>query len=249
MSRAVAVALLCLASAAGAEEATELEAGFTRERLTRGLPDWKSVSLEAVRQYHARAALYGSVRQSERFGERDAQLGGGGYLPLGASWTAQAEALYSPEHQVLPHSSLFAGLSRTLAGGWGASAGLRRNEYTRTAAHVLSLGAERYWDQWRAAYTLYSGRPEGSGSATAHRFQVDRYYAERSSVGASFVTGREVENTGPLGGILTSEVTGAELYARHWLTTHWALSAAALMHKQGDLYERRGVRLGIRYRF
>lgn len=238
-----------LASSGPVQGATEVEAGLARERLDHGLPAWKAATLDAAHELRPRTTVYGTLREIERFGQRDTQLGGGGYLPLGSSWIVQGEALFSSEHHVLPESSVFAGAAATLGGGWIANAGLRRNEYTSTGARVVSLGLERYWGNWRGAYTIYSGRPDGAGSASAHRFQVDRYYAGRSSVGASFVTGREVENTGPALGVLTSDVTALELGARHWLSPRWALSAGALVHRQGDLYERRGVRLGLRHRF
>lgn len=240
---------LLAAAGARAEPATEVEAGLTRERLTNDLPDWSSVYLEGTYTRAPGDAFYGVLRQTERFDRKDTQIGGGLYAPLASRWIAQAEALYSGEHRVLPQYSLFGGLAYRLDRGWNVAAGARRNEYTASHAHVLSLGVERYFGAWRAAYTFYLGMPEGAGSASAHRGQLDYYYAERSSVGASFVTGREVENAGPAGGVLTSDVREVALAARHWLTPAWAVGGEAWSHKQGQLYRRDGLRLGVRYRF
>jgi hypothetical protein len=44
-------------------------------------------------------------------------------------------------------------------------------------------------------------------------------------------------------------VDNLTLIGRHWLGKSWALSYELLAHEQGDLYRRRGLRLGVRYGF
>ena len=79
--------------------------------------------------------------------------------------------------------------------------------------------------------------------------RLDRYYAERSSIGVAFTTGKEAENVGPPLGIVTTEVDSISLLGRHWLDARWAVTYELLAHEQGDLYRRRGLRLGVRYGF
>ena len=83
--------------------------------------------------------------------------------------------------------------------GFSFSQFLKKYPEQRVGVINLLIGnVERYWGRWRAGYTLYNGRPEGSGSATSHRVSLDRYYdGERSRVGVSGAWGREVENQGP----------------------------------------------------
>lgn len=251
---AYAAALVLNAACAGtvlAQEVTawsELEAGFSRERLSTGFADWESRTLFGAHQFRPRHVAYAQLRETERFALRDTEIAAGLYYPL-ASWTMLLEASRSPQHRVLPSHSLFAELHRSFAAGWGASAGWRHSEFTRSSADVFVLGAERYWDSWRGAYTLYLGKPEGAGSAAAHRFQLDRYYSSRSSVGISATTGREVENLGPPAGLISSEVRGFALAGRHWFAPDWAASYELLSHEQGSLYRRKGLRLGVRHRF
>jgi YaiO family outer membrane protein len=240
-------ALVALGRAAGG--ATEIEAGYSRETLTNGLPDWKRAYLEAAHHFGARSTLYGLLQETERFSLRDTQTTAGLYFPLGTSWTGLAEAGYSSQHQVLPRSTVYAQLLRSFGAGWNAFAGLRHNEFTAEASDVFTLGAERYWSAWRGAYTLYVGRPEGASSASSHRFDLDRYYGERSSIGLMFVTGRELESVGPPVGLISSDVRAVSLIGRHWISPAWALSYELGAHEQGDLYTRRGGRLGLRYRF
>ena len=228
---------------------SEVELGASRERLSGGRPDWTGLSLEGVHRFAPRQTLYGGVRETERFGLRDTEIWAGYYHPLAPTWTALVEASASGEHRVLAKHSLFGQLSKQLPGGWGLSAGLRHSEFTRSGVNVLVLGAERYWGNFRAGYNLYAGRPEGAQTGVAHRFSLNYYYGEGSTVGISATAGREVENAGPPTGIITTDVRNLTLTGRYWMTPDWALSWDLVAHEQGSLYRRQGFRLGLRHRF
>jgi YaiO family outer membrane protein len=228
---------------------SEIELGATHESLNKGLPDWRSIYLEGAHYIADRQTLYGGIRRSERFDKYDTEEWIGYYHPLAPTWTLLFEGSLSEQHQVLPKGSAFAQIAKQLPYAWGLNLGLRRSEYTTSGVTMLVAGAERYWGDWRGAYTLYSGRPDGGPSAEAHRFQLTRYYGERSYIGASYTFGREVENIGPPVGILTSDVRDLTINGRHWLTRDWALSWDLVAHEQGTLYRREGFRLGLRYRF
>jgi YaiO family outer membrane protein len=242
-------ALLALALVTSPAWALEMEGGFTKETLTNGKPDWKSIYLEAAHDFAKRQTLYGGVRETERFDFHDTEFAAGYYHPLTERFTAQVEASRSPSHNVLPENALFAAGSWELSKGWVASGGVRYNEYTDNDSRVLSAGIERYFGSYRAFYALYNGKPQGGPSASAQRLGLDFYYGEKSRVGAAVIWGREVEYVGPPTGIITSDVRAVSVYGRHWLTRAWAVSWEALRHQQGDLYTRSGVRLGLRHLF
>lgn len=228
---------------------TEAEIGFTRETLTNNLPDWKSVYFEAVHRIRDRHTLYGGLRETERFGLNDTEVHGGLYYPLSTTWTSLVESSVSPTHRVLPRYSLFGQLQKSLPGGWGVGLGLRHSEYSQIGANLVSLLAERYWANFRGAYTLYSGRPEGASSASSHRFQLSYYYDDRSNIGLSYSIGREVENVGPPRGVISSDVRNLTLSGSHWFRPNWALTYDLFKQEQGTLYRRQGLRLGIRLSF
>lgn len=244
------LAALLLALLGRAAAALELEAGTTHERLTNDRPDWNSLYLEAAHDLAPRRTLYGWVREVERFDLRDSELAAGYYHPFDPSWTALVEASYSPDHNVLAEASALGQLSWAGGGGWVLSGGARFSRYTENGTRLLTAGVERYFAVYRAAYTLYNGKPEGAGSASSHRLAFDHYYfGERSRVGVAVTWGREVENVGPPSGIITSDVRALNLVGRHWLTSSWALSWELGTHEQGDLYRRTGGKLGLRHRF
>ena len=228
---------------------SEIELGAFKERLSGGRADWNSVYLEGAHYIAERQTLVGGLRMTERFGLHDDEQWIGYYHPLAPTWTALVEASVSEQHRVLPKHSVFGQLAKQLPGGWSLSLGLRRSEYNLGAVDVVSAGVERYWGNFRAAYTLYSGRPAGGPSGQAHRFQLNYYYGERSSVGAAVTAGREVENIGPPAGILITDVRNLTINGRHWMTPQWGWSWDLFAHEQGDLYRRQGFRIGLRHRF
>jgi len=252
MRKLFAVLMMFFALTAKAQEAfLDAEAGATYENLSNGRDAWKSVYLEAARQFARRQTLYGYARETERFGFRDSEVMASYSHPFGAL-TALVEGTYSSDHNVLAHDSIYGQLAWAFGNtGWVASGGLRHSEYTTSNVNMLVGNVERYWSSFRAGYTVYNGRPEGAGSATAQRLSMDHYYGgdDRSRIGVSVAWGREVENQGPPAGIITSDIRDVTLTGRHWLSNSWAVSWDAWWHEQGDLYTRTGGRLGLRYRF
>ncbi len=249
---AVFAALLAL-QAWGAEgltyPRTEIALDYSHESLTNNGLNWNLAQLDLSRQIADRYTIYGSLREIHRFGLKDTDGTAGFYAPLSATWTSLLEVGVSPSHHVSPKYSLFAQLHKTLGNGWGVEAGVRHSEYERSTVDVISATAERYWGNWRGAYTLYTGRPQGAAAGAAHRLQLTCYYNERNSIGVSYTTGREMENIGPPTGVRATDVKDWTINGRHWLSNAWGLTYELASHQQGTLYRRQGLRLGVRYSF
>ncbi len=227
---------------------SELELGLTGDNLTNGFAGWRSIYLEGLHRYGERNVIYGTLRETQRFGLYDSEAQGGFYYPLADTWTSLVEASVSPSRNVLPKFSVLGQLQKKLDYGWNLQAGIRHSEYTTLNANIGIFTVERYWSNFRGAYSLYLGRPEGGSSSSSHVLALDYYYGERNFIGVSVNDGREVAGLGPLG-VITSEVRGFVLRGRHWITPDWAVSFEALHQEQGSLYIRQGVRVGLRRAF
>lgn len=242
-------ALLIVAAPALAQpERSELEAGIAHENLDKGRADWESIYLYGSHKFAQRKVAYGGLRGTRRFDKDDAEALGGFYYPLGETWTGILEASVSPTHEILPKWTLFGQVEKQLGAGWGIHLGLRHSEFNDTGSNVGALTLERYFGNYRAAYSAYLGMPEGGGSAVTHRVALNRYYGDRNSVGISYITGKEVENVNSIG-VVTTDVESVVLSGVHWFAPRWAVSFDLLVHEQGDLYTRQGVRLGLRHLF
>jgi YaiO family outer membrane protein len=249
-------ALLALGAAVPAALAegprTEIEAWTGREKLTRGYSPWTDTGVALEHRTGARQFFGARLRETERFDARDREAGLAAYQPLGAGWAASLDFTASDTHRVLARRALLGQVERSFGAGWGAQLGLKRSRYVSElgsdTAELRLLTVERYVGDHRIAYTFYSGRLEEGGSAPSHRVQWSVYLAERSSLGVSAASGREVESVAP-GTLVSTDVRNLSVFGRYAFHRDWAASAEASSHRQGDLYRRNGLRLGLRYGF
>jgi YaiO family outer membrane protein len=228
----------------------EVQMNFSVERLTRNLGAWRSASLYVQRTFGNKQIVWANYRVSERRQTRDQEFIFGTYKPFAKKWAFTAEAMYSPTRQYVGKFSVMGEAEKIFKKGFVAHFGGRFTKYTIVNA-VTGYGVvEKYWGSNRAAYTLYVTKLSNAGTAPTHRIQYNRYYGERvNSIGAAVSFGREHENLFPEIGILRNDTWSVSLSARHWLTDKFGLNVDGTIHRQGNLYYRRGLSFGIRYRF
>lgn len=243
------VPLVSQASDMSHGKASEIELGFSRDALDKGYANWDSFYLDGAHRFGERHSVYGKLRETQRYSLHDREISGGYYHPFGETWTILVEASASSDHKVLPKNSLFGQLQKAFEGGWNVQAGLRRSQYAAASTGLMVLTGERYLGSYRAAYTFYLGKPQGAGAAPSHMGQLSYYYAERSFLTLSLAKGRQVENLGIGPGVLTTDVTSTSLSGLHWLASGWGVSYETIAERQGNLYSRKGIRLGLRHAF
>jgi len=244
----VAAACIFATTCSAQEESTEVELKATRDTLGRSYTDWSSAEALLSHRFKDGSSVYGSVRETRRFSLDDDELRAGGYLPLSEDWSALVEGSESASHKVLARWSVLAQLQRRLGDGWDVQAGLRHTEYDVAITNLTILTVERYWRDYRAAFTACAGNLEGTGTFPSGRVQFDYYYGDNNRIGFSFGAGREAENVGSAG-VLVSKVRDAALIGTHWLNRAWAITYATTLHRQDEIYMRHGIELGLRYRF
>jgi YaiO family outer membrane protein len=229
--------------------ANEIEAGLSHDKLDNGYANWDSIYLDVSHRIGERHSVYGELRETERFNLRDREISAGYCHPLSETWTGLIEASASPDHNILAKNSLFAQLQKALDSGWGVHGGLRHSQYDTGSTDLMILTGERYWGNYRGAYTFYLGKPQDAGAASSHKGQFSYYYDERNYLAFGISAGRQVESLGSGLGVLTTEVINASFSGRHWLDSGWGISYEAIIERQGDLYTRKGIRFGLRHAF
>ncbi len=230
-----------------ASKRSEAELGFSYERLTKDFSDWLSLHVEASKAFDARTSLHASFRETERFSLKDQELTAGLRFPFGRTWAGFVEGGVSPSHQVLPKWSVVGQVERLFEIGWVVYAGLRHTEFPAAATSSAIATIETYWGSNRASYSFYLNRVEGGGSSASHVLQSSYYYDYFSSLNLTFSIGRELENIPPSGGVLSTHVRSLAFFGRHWFANRWAISYEIRVHEQGDIYTRKGARIGLRY--
>jgi YaiO family outer membrane protein len=226
----------------------EVGAEISYDSLSDGFAPWRSGTLSVSRRTEAGQAVFGSYRETSRFGLRDRDVTAGFRRTLGKRWAVQSEAGFSETHRVLPKWTAQAQLEHIFGRGWVAQGSFRHSAYNADRTNLGAASIERYFGRYRAGYTLYVGASRAAGVSAAHRVAGDYYYGERSSVGVSLAAGRELVNLGGARGILRTAAVGASVNGRHWFTPRWGVSWDLGLHRQGDIYTRRGLVFGVRYR-
>lgn len=232
----------------------EIEGGFSYESLNNNFDAWRSLYLEISKRFDTRTSLYGTIRQTQRFSLRDHDISLGTYFPLSEDWIGVCEGSLSPSHRVLPQWSFMAQVQHMFDGGMLVHLGLRHVTFTRdttnTNVNTALFTVERYWAQYRVSYTLYLSHVSAGGVVMGHRIWGSLYYDDdRSAVNLAFSIGKEIENLGPIAGVVSSTVRAVTLFGKHLISKEWACAYEFNLHEQGTFYTRKGLRIGIRYHF
>ncbi len=234
------------------EKQPKYEAQFhiTQESLTKGLGSWRFASFYMERRFKNHQIVWGTYRVSSRNAVRDQEFSGGIYKKIGGKWAAMTEIMFSPTHKYVGKFSIMGEVERPIGRGFVGHGGVRFTKYDSIKATSVYGMLEKYWGNNRAAYTIYLSNLSNAGSAPSHRVQLTRYFGEDlNSVSGTFAFGREHENLGPQIGILRNDTWSVGISGRYWLTKRIGLNVDGLLHRQGDLYYRRGMNIGLRYRF
>ncbi len=253
--RRVAAVLLGLAAIGVSHVAVAgplaVEAAVTSEQLSGGRADWRAHELLALWRGPLDWSAGAAVRHTERFGLDDLQVEGSAAWRIAPRWRLEAELAHSGTHRVLPQWRLRSRAWLLDVGGWNLAAGLGRTLYRSAGTQgssVVELQAERYAGDFRFAWVGSTTRLDAGGSGAAHQWRLDWYRDERVSAGLLLATGRELENR-PGAGVLAVRVRTAALTAAWRATPEWSLTGELAAHRVGDLYERNGLRLGLRRQF
>lgn len=231
------------------ESKYEVQVHFTQESLTRDLGTWRFASFYIERRFK-KQIVWGTYRVSSRNSVRDQEFIGGTYRKFGKKWAAMTEAMFSPTHKYVGKFSVMGEVERPLGKGFVGHVGSRFTAYDTVKATSVYGMMEKYWGNNRAAYTYYLTNLSNAGTAPTHRVQYTRYIGEDlNSISGTVAFGREHENLGPQLGILRNNTWSVGVSGRYWLTKKIGLNVDGLVHRQGDLYYRRGVNVGIRFRF
>lgn len=243
------VALILLAAAfasAGAHAQTSVGLNVAADHLSNGTPDWHESSVQLQHQYGPRHLAGVALAQTERFGLRDHQISGMLTVPLGSAVVATADASISNTHRVLAHNAVGAALQYEFAPAWLVHGGARSTDYDAVRVNQGLLMLEHYV----ASFGFAAGwRPARAFDTTAHggELRASYYYGDKNSAGIVLAGGKEAANIA--GNVTLTSLRSATVVGRHWLNRNWMLNYSVGHTRQGDLYTRNGLSLGLQYTF
>ena len=226
----------------------EAELSARYDLLDNGYEDQQTLRLDLVSTRSGHTTYYGSLIREQRFGLADHAVELGAAFPLNSRWSAYTEVGFAQPPDFRPTAFVEAGAERRFALGLGLRAGYRRSFYDTRWVDRLALTTDRYWGAYRGAYTLNMTWLETTDLALAHSVSLTRYYGDRSFWGGRAALGEEKE-LDTRRRVLVTQTASIGLFGRHWYRPRWALGWDFDVSRQGDLYNRFGVRLGIRHAY
>jgi YaiO family outer membrane protein len=225
------------------------EAGGSWGNLTNGYGEWHS--LYAAGEWKAgRRADYASFTEATRNGVTDLIYFAGVVFPASRQTIFTLEGSFSSTHAFSPENTLYASLDHRLAQGWGYQLGAKHLTYPALQGDVESVGADRYFGHYRAAYQgSFVTLSNVAGLAVNNRLTLTRYYGRNDEHSTSLVvsSGRDVENVN--GTVAVYPIFEVDLAGRYWVSKRFALAYDLFTLRQGALYHQNGFQIGLRERF
>lgn len=219
---------------------------FARENLSDGLPDWTESGISVRHDIATRHLFEFAAVETERFDLDDTQFNALYSFPINAKLTATIDGNTSPTHRVLPKNMLGGTLQYEFARAWLFHGGARTTRYDDVRVNQGVLMLEHYFSSYS---WLLGWRPTRAFDTTAHVIEArgTYYYGDKSSVTLLASDGKEASSIGT--DVVLTKVNAVALIGHHWLNNRWAINYAASYTRQGDLYERSGIDIGVQYNF
>ncbi len=226
----------------------QVETGGSWANLTNGYGEWHSV--HATGEWKAgRHGDYVTFTEATRNGVTDPIYLAGAVFPASKQTILSLEGSFSPTHTFSPASTLAASFDHRLARGWGYQLGASHVTYPSLEADIESLGADRYFGHYRAAYQVSLVTLSNvAGLAMNQKLTLARFYGPDDEHSTSLVVsaGRDVENVN--GVVAVYPLYEIDLAGRYWLSRRVALVYDLFTLRQGALYHQTGLQVGIRER-
>ena len=221
--------------------------GASHEDLDNGLPNWSHQFVELIRETEDDLRLGFRLNRDVRNDTADVTLGLNAEHVWSSGWFGGIDIGFSGNPHFQPKTAYSGHLGRPLGDGWVADLRYRRREYLAATVDSFIGTIEKYYGDFRFAYSPGLSRLDGSPSFANHTMTVNWYYDEDSNIGITMNTGTEAESIGN-GQVLVTDVKGMLLSGRRPLNQRFALQWWLGYHEQGDLYRRRFLGLAVSIR-
>lgn len=225
-----------------------VQASYGRDELTNNRAPWEMTSLSFFIRNPDKHFAHLQLDQVERFDLNDWQIGGSYAVPFAQSWYLYAGATYSPTHEVIANRMLEAKVSKNISNGTNLHVGVSHAKYSETDNQQIYLTGEYYWSDYRASYTYRLIDVKNAGTGSNNNIQINKYYGSASFIGAVYATGEDVEYNGTANPPI-SDVLTLSIYGSHVFQPRWSLIYSLTYHQQGELYNRHGFTLGLKFDF
>lgn len=223
-----------------------LELAHSQDKLSGDYQDWRSNQLNVFLSLPQKDSLAIELNRTQRFGLQDSSAYLNYTRPMQGG-AANIELGYTPQAEFLAKRMYGLGWNGVIGGGYGYILAYRQRSYRDTLSDSINLTLEKYFSDYRIAYTNTISSLDKSQTEQSHRLQLQWIGEANNRLSLTYASGNEPVYLGP------SSLTAAHVSTLQvdgvWWYKEIGVSAGIWRVLQGSFYERTGAQLGLRFAF
>ena len=223
------------------------EIGGSYEHLTNGYSPWASQYLDLTVPMKEQGLVYLNILNANRFSQNDTA----GYLnyayPM-AYGVLNAEGGYTINPQFLTKDLYGLGWNGKLPYQFNYLLTARASEYQVGNTRTINMGLDKYYGEYRFAYTLVRSVLDYSQHSWLSKFQVQWIGESGHRFGLLYSTGHEPMVV-TIGNLTNVDVVTYQADGVYKINKSMGLTASVWHATQGAYYQRNGGQIGVRVAF
>lgn len=228
-------------------QAPYAETGASYEHLTNGYTPWASQYLDITLPMKQRGLLYINLLNANRFSQNDTAAYLSYAYPL-AYGVLSAEGGYTINPQFLTRNLYGLGWNGRLPYQFNYLVSAKESQYQVGKTQTFNLGLDKYFGNYRVAYTAVRSVLDYSQRSWLSKFQGQWFGDSGHRIGLTYTTGHEPMVV-TVGNLLNIDVVTYQIDGLYRINDTVGLTVAAWHAVQGSYYQRNGGQIGVRVAF
>lgn len=224
-----------------------VEGGITGDILTKDKPNWNSQYLSVLLPFQANGLFFAQVDNVNRFSLSDQDINLLYAYPT-QSGVINVMGSYSSSANFLPRTSEGFEWDGHLPQDFGYILGATQKQYVGFNSDTYSLGAEKYFGNYRVAYTALISNIDQTQTSFESKFQFQWFGSNNNRLGFTYVNGME-PNLIAIGNLESIHSEYVQVDGLYWVNNKVGITAALWHGLIGDYYQRNGAQIGVRALF
>lgn len=223
-----------------------IEISHSNDWLTNRYANWQSNNISIYMPMKEKGTTTLEFSQTKRYGLED-QSAYLNYSYPTSKGSINAELGMTPNADFLYKRLYGLGWNGIIGDGFGYIVSYKQRDYSDSLSDAINLTAERYFDDYRIAYTNIQSSLNKHQLETTHRIQFQWIAENNNRLGISYSSGKEPLDLG-FHQISSSNVKQLQIDGVYWIKDI-GISASAWHVVQGEFYNRNGAQIGLRMAF
>ena len=223
-----------------------IEISHSNDWLNKDYKNWQSNNINLFIPQKEKGTTNIEFSQVNRYGMKD-ETAYINYTYPTKFGAANIELAMTSNPDFLYKSLYGLGWNGVIANGFGYITSYRQRKYNDVLSDMFSVTIEKYFSDYRLAYTNTQSTLDKDQREESHRVQLQWIAESNNRLGISYSSGNEPIDLG-FHQLSSTNINHLQLDGVYWIKD-FGISAAVWHIKQGEFYTRNGAQIGIRMAF